>query len=197
MLKILQSKKIRPSKRWKAFSLGDRMESFYIYDATGKPTDRIAERGSKLKDDEYSPVVHVWIKNSKNEYLIHQRNKLTDHIPHLWATVTGLQTIQDSPEEASLRELEEELGLSLNPKDLHLVKTIKTTQEKYRTYTFVYIIFKDIDLTTLTLDQNEVRAVKYARFDEISKMIKEGLFWDYSKLLEDEMYFSSLERTKR
>ena len=49
------------------------MEVWDLYDENKNLTGKTMVRGEKVPDNYYHLVVHVWIKNSKGEYLISQR----------------------------------------------------------------------------------------------------------------------------
>ena len=49
------------------------MELWDLYTKDRVPTGQTHVRGEKLPDDLFHLVVHVWIKNSRGQYLISQR----------------------------------------------------------------------------------------------------------------------------
>jgi len=46
-----------------------------LYDKNGNRTGRLVERGKPIKEDEYVLGAHVWIINSKQEFLLTKRSK--------------------------------------------------------------------------------------------------------------------------
>lgn len=54
-------------KRWALMELWD------ILDGDGNKTGKTVERGKPMGQDEYHLLVHVWINNSKGEFLITKR----------------------------------------------------------------------------------------------------------------------------
>ncbi len=169
------------------------MEYFEVYNQKGEPLNKVVTRGTKLNPGEFFLVVHVWIKNASNEYLIQQRAKSTDPIPYQWATTTGLPNVGETLIDAAIRETKEEIGISIDANNLKRINEITTVQSKYKTITHVYLYRKDIDIRTLKLDSSEVKKVKYLPLKAILKMVENGQFWNYAKLLDYPDYFKTLE----
>ena len=169
------------------------MEYFEIYDALGHSTNKQVPRGTPLKPNEYFMVVHVWIVHSNGTYLIQKRAKTSDPIPYQWAITTGGALVKETALDAALREVKEELGLTITKTALNKLETIVSKRNAFHTITHVYLVEQDVDLNTLTLDASEVQEVAYASLDTIKTMIKDKLFWDYPYLLNAPNYFNKLE----
>lgn len=88
-------------------------EIWDIYDEnrnlTGKTIKR-AEYINKIKENEYHLVVHIWIKNDNNEWLISKRTP-NKHFPLLWECTGGSALAGEESLTAALREVKEELGI--------------------------------------------------------------------------------------
>ncbi|WP_444812265.1 NUDIX hydrolase, partial [Streptococcus canis] len=85
-----------------------------IYTADRVETGRVMERGSSFKQGDYHLVVHICLFNDKGEMLIQQRQADKAGWPGLWdVTVGGSALAGETAQQAAMRELEEELGLSL------------------------------------------------------------------------------------
>ena len=75
--------------------------------------------GSCIKDEIYSKnhlhrIVHVLIFNDKGEMLLQLRSKNKSYLPGYWGTSVGGHVMSgETPEQAALREMEEELGVKL------------------------------------------------------------------------------------
>ena len=73
------------------------------------------------------PEIHVWFYTPAGEIVFQHRAKDKDTFPDLLdATVGGHVEIGDSYEETALKEAEEETGVSLDPKNLTLLRTTIT-----------------------------------------------------------------------
>ena len=80
-------------------------EIWDIYDEnrnlTGKTIKR-AEYINKIKENEYHLVVHIWIKNDNNEWLISKRTP-NKHFPLLWECTGGSALAGEESLTADLR----------------------------------------------------------------------------------------------
>ena len=72
----------------------------------------------------YHLVVHIWIRNSKGEYLISQRSADRPVHPLMWECVGGSVTKGEDSLTGALRETKEEVGLTLSPEDGKLVYSV-------------------------------------------------------------------------
>ena len=139
------------------------------------------QKGEKLPEGFYHQGADVWIINSGNKILIQKRSPQKRNSPNVWAMTggsvrrgeTSLQTIQ--------RETKEELGISLNMKDIKLVKQYKTGTVWLDTY----LIKQDIDLKDIIMQEEEVCEVKWATYKEIEELFAHNQFmenrWEYIK----------------
>lgn len=171
------------------------MEIFDLYDRNGTKLNKTMERGGSNGNGEYHMVTHIWFRNSKNQYLIQQRNKQEDLVPYQWAATGGAILQGETSIEGTLREVREELGLELKEEDLILVKRYYITHPISNYITDLYLVKMDIDLSTLRLDPTEVKAVGYKTMEEIKTMVKEHTFWDYTHMMERRDYLSILEKS--
>lgn len=152
------------------------MELWDIYDKNRLLTGRTIERGNKLKQDDFHLVVHVCIFNSKNEMLIQQRQPWKEGWPNMWdITVGGSALAGESSIEAAERETSEEIGYKINLSNERPFFTInfETGFDDY------YLVEKEIDIESLILQYEEVKAVKWASREEVLQLIKEGKFINY------------------
>jgi len=72
-------------------------------------------RGEQLPIDGYHLVVHVWIRNSKGEYLISQRSANRSRYPLMWECVGGSVIKGEDSLQGAIREVKEEVGIDLEP----------------------------------------------------------------------------------
>lgn len=77
-------------------------------------TGQTVERGSRLPDGTFHQVVHVWIKNDIEDYLISRRSAEKND-PFRWEPTGGSVLAGETSEQAAIREVKEELGLDLKP----------------------------------------------------------------------------------
>ena len=163
------------------------MELWDIYDINRQKTGEIMERGAEFKEDAYTCVMHVCIFNSEGKMLIQQRQPFKTTWPVLWdLSIGGHIEAGETSEDSAERELFEELG----------IKRDFSNERPHFTINFVhgfddyFFLLEDIDLDELTLQETEVKAVKWAGLEEIKKMIEDGSFIPYFPSLIDFMFES-------
>lgn len=167
------------------------MEYFDLYNELGIKLNKIMARGSSNESGEYHKVVHIWIKNSKGEYLVQQRNKSTDINPYQWAPTAGAVSAGEDFFTAAIRETKEEIGLSLSKNQLFHKGTIFREDTNSNYIIELFIVYQDVDLKDLIIDTEEVRDVAYINKEELFKMIDANRFWDFRDISN---YFSILEK---
>ena len=156
--------------------LKDKEELWDIYDFKRQKTGKQLPRGERLLDGEYHMTVHACIFNAEGKMLIQKRQPFKRGWSGLWdITVGGSAVAGESSQEAIMRELREEIGLSL---DLSHVRPHLTVQFE-EGFDDMYLIQREVDLTTLTLEYEEVEAVRWATMDEILSMMEDGTFIPY------------------
>ena len=154
------------------------MEKWNLYTIDRVITNRVITRGDDIPKNLYHLVVHVCIFNAKNQMLIQQRQTFKEGWPNMWdVTVGGSAIIGENSRQAAMREVAEELGLKI---DLENTSPVIT---KYFSEGFddIYILEKEIDISKLTLQYEEVQAVKWAGIEEILDMIGLKKFIPYDK----------------
>ena len=156
------------------------MEFWDVYDKDRIKTGAKMKRREPYQKGVYQLVVHACIFNSKGEMLIQQRQSFKKGWSNLWdISVGGSVTTGESSQTAIEREIQEELGLTM---DLQHVRPHLTTNFEYG-FDDIYLIEKDIEIDKLVLQYEEVQAVKWATLEEIYEMIDQGTFISYHKSL--------------
>ena len=124
------------------------------------------EKGTKLivPKGRYSVVVLAFIENSKGEFLFQMTSKRKKNV---WATTGGHVKSGQTSKEAIIEEIKEELGIDINEDEVKLFKTYKYDDA----FKDVFYIKKDIDINSLTYQEDEVEYVKYLTKDEILDLI--------------------------
>ena len=156
------------------------MEKWDLYTLDRVKTNRVITRGDDIPKNLYHLVVHVCIFNAQNQMLIQQRQTFKKGWPNMWdITVGGSAMIGENSRQAAMREVAEELGLKI---DLEKTPPVIT---KYFSEGFddIYIIEKEIDISDLKLQYEEVQAVKWAGIEEILDMIGLKKFIPYDESL--------------
>ena len=100
------------------------MELWDLYNEKRELTGRDHVRGQEVPQGYYHLVVHVWIQNSRGEYLISQRSADRPADPLKWECVGGSALKGEDSLTAALRETKEEVGLTPAPEDGKLVWSV-------------------------------------------------------------------------
>lgn len=89
------------------------MEKWDLYTKYREKTGAECVRGEKIPDGLFHLNVHVWIRNSRGEYLMSQRSANRQAFPLMWECVGGAVLKGESSVAGALREVKEEVGLDL------------------------------------------------------------------------------------
>lgn len=146
------------------------MELLDLYDDNGNKLNETIERGKKFKQGRIMLSI-VFIKNSKNEYLIQKTSK--EKGSH-YSTTGGHVIHNETPLESIIREIKEELGLSINEKDLKFIN--QENHPKAPCIFNVYELNMNIDINNLTLQKEEVEKVQWLTKEEILNLIENNKF---------------------
>ena len=158
------------------------MEIWDLYDSNRIKTGEKAVRGLQLAKGKLRIVISVCILGPDGCMLIQQRQPWKGCYPDLWdISAAGSAIAGDTSQSAAEREVLEELGYALDLSEIRPSFTISFNEG----FDDFYILKRDIDINTLTLQQEEVKAVRWASRDEIIDMIDQGIFVPYHKELID------------
>lgn len=101
------------------------MEEWDLYDREGRLLGIKLKRGDAIPENSYHRVIHVWILNERNEYLVQKRAPHLNWHPNKWATTTGsIMSGEYDTIQSAYRELSEELGLDETKIDIEFEKDI-------------------------------------------------------------------------
>lgn len=133
-------------------------ELWDLYNQERKRTGRLHERGTPIPQGFYHIVVSVWIVNNKGQYLMSQRhpNKL---YPGYWECTGGSVIAGENSLQAAMREVKEELGLTLSADTARLI--YQTRRDDCQDFYDVWRFQSDAHATSLKLQPSEVIAAKW------------------------------------
>lgn len=172
------------------------MEYIDLYDENRNPLGHKVSRDEVRKQENFFLIVHVWIRNSKGEYLIQKRSKDTDFKPYIWATTMGVVETNQTTIETAIKEVKEELGVSYHENDVKIIARYKTKSTYANHFTDVFVIEDDLALEDIILQKSELSEVKYVGKKTLYDMIDKEIFWDYKKMLHVGEYFTDLEKSE-
>ena len=135
------------------------MELFDLYTADRQKTDRTMVRGEPTPKGFYRMVVHVCVFNPEGQMLIQQRQPFKRGWSNLWDITVG--------------------GCAQAGDSIHFESGFDD----------IYVLTRNVDLSTLRLQPEEVQAVRWASKEEILQMIDDGRFIPYEKSLIELLFF--------
>ena len=142
------------------------MEFFDVVDKDRKPLGYTKQRGMKLDECEYNVGVEIWVFND-NKLLMTKRSLNKSH-PGEWEVPGGCSKSGETSIDTVIRELKEEIGISINNDDFKLIDTIIYKKQ----FVDVYVSNKIIDLDKVILHIDEVYDIKYATKEDFFKMVE-------------------------
>jgi len=153
-------------------------EFFDVLNSFGEYTNKIASRNECHEKGLWHKAVVVFVVSNDNKrVLLQQRSALKKLWPNLWDITAGGHVLAgELGHQAVLRETKEELGIKLKSGDLEFIGA--TTSENIkgdiinRHYNEYYIAHEDIDTKTLSLQEEEVQAIKWFDKEEIISRVK-------------------------
>lgn len=151
------------------------MEIWDLYDRNKTKLNKQVVRGEILKKDEYHLVVNVWIKNKEGKYLISQRAE-SRSFPLMWECTGGsIQAGEDSLTGA-IREVEEELGITLNKNQGNLIGSALRHFENCPDILDVWVFESNVSIEDIKIQKEELNDVKWASVQEIKELYNEHKF---------------------
>ena len=160
------------------------MELWDLYTEDRKLTGKEHIRGEKLPENMYHLVVHVWIKNSKGQYLISQRSANRSTFPLMWECVGGSVLKGESSIDGAIREAKEEVGVELLPDNGKLIfsKNRKIIDGKrFNDILDVWLFQYDGDVTLINATTDEVKQIVWMDKNQILDLLKQNELVDTLK----------------
>ena len=155
-------------------------ELWDVYTKDRKRTGKKCVRGEqgKLREDEFHMWVMVWIKNPETgKYLVSQRSADKDTDPLKWETVAGHAISGDTSLDAALREVFEEVGITLQCEKATVLATKVLSDYNGRRHNWIrdsyyFETTEEPDLQKATT--REVIQTKWLTVPEIREMYDRG-----------------------
>lgn len=148
------------------------MEIWDILDENGNKTGNIIQKGAEFPNGFYHQSADVWIINSENKILIQKRAPQKKLSPNVWAMTGGSVIKGETSLQTIERETEEEMAVKLDIDKAQLVARFKTGI----VWVDTYLIRQDINLDDIVMQKDEVVEVKWATYEEIEELFKNGQF---------------------
>ena len=162
------------------------MELIDIRDDKGQVTGRMKEREEIHRDGDLHATSHVWIVRKKRgacQVLLQKRSPNKDAYPGCYdISSAGHIPAGDDYLSSALREMKEELGLEAAAGDLipigqvsyHFIREFHGKIFNNNEISRVYICLKPIEISDLTLQEEEVAEVRWMDLDECMERVRSG-----------------------
>ncbi|MBN1758340.1 MAG: NUDIX domain-containing protein [Chitinispirillaceae bacterium] len=168
-----------------------------VLSPSGVATGEVVSRNKAHQKGLWHKTVHIWFRNSAGELLLQKRSEKKESHPGLWdISCAGHVSAGDSSISASVREIREELGITINSNELSYMFTIKqqhrTTDNSYidNEMVDVYLCSRSVCAEDLSPDPEEVSGFTFLSVNLlINKLIKNNFEFvnheeEYRKLFE-------------
>jgi isopentenyl-diphosphate Delta-isomerase len=117
-------------------------------------------------------ATHIWIYNSRGEILIQKRAKEKTFFADLWDfSAAGHIPSGETPEEASIREINEELGIEICLDDLKFIEIrnhkFKRGNEENIEFNYIYLVKWEGDFSDVKIQKLEIQEAKLVNANEL------------------------------
>ena len=158
-------------------------EKFDVLNEYGEFTGNIETRDECHKKGLWHRAVYAFIVDNEKNILLQKRSSNKKLWPNMWdVTVGGHVNSGEFGRQALIRESKEELGIDITDNDIkYLVGSTSVNIQGdiiNKHYNECYLITKNIDISDIKIQENEVSEVKFFSKDELLKRISnnyEGL----------------------
>lgn len=160
------------------------MELLDVFDNNGKKTGRVVVRGDKsvvLSDNEHIAVGVIFIENSEGKFLM---QKTSIEKGGEYSSTGGHIVSGEEPIVSIKREVLEELGIDVS--DDNIIDLGYMLYDK--PLRFLFYLKKDIDISSVVVQKEEVEFVKYMSVDEINELIDNNLITKSHGILFKELF---------
>lgn len=148
-------------------------ERIDVVNTKGMPTGKTCLKSEAHQHGILHGTVHIWLHTKDLQILIQKRSESKEIYPNLWdVSVAGHISSGESPILAALREVKEEIDLSINQEQL---KSIPPFEEKHyhannivdHEIHHIYLVKLHVDLSKLTPQKEEVEALRLISTKEL------------------------------
>lgn len=152
------------------------MEYFDVLNERGEFTGEIASRDDCHKYGYWHRAIYAFIFNKNGQVLLQKRTGNKKLWPNKWdVTIGGHVLAGELGRQALIRECKEELGITIDDKDIVFLVGTTSVYNKNgyvnNHYDECYFVTKDIDINDLYLQDEEVSDVKFFSKQEIINRI--------------------------
>ncbi len=148
-----------------------------ILDSAGNITGKTELKSYAHRMGLFHATVHIWFYTWDAKILLQQRGKEKDTYPLLWdVSVAGHIGSEEQINFAAMREVEEEIGLSISENDIEKIGVFKSIQKHHADlidceFHHVFLCKLKVSLDQLKKQESEVEALKLISLNQFSEEI--------------------------
>lgn len=137
-----------------------------ILDEDGNPTGQSCLKSEAHAKGLFHPTIHVWFYTTAGEILFQQRAQDKDTFPLLWdVSVAGHIGAGEEIAHAAVREVEEEIGLTISEVDLNPIgafKSVHNHKENFIDAEFhhTFLCELKVPISSLVIQESEVENLR-------------------------------------
>jgi len=152
------------------------MELLKVLDENGNFTGKVLDRDIVHEKGLWHREVIVWVFNNKGDVLVQRRSANKKICPNKLSICAGhIESSNDSITTVKI-ELEEELGILKDTKDIFYLlteKTEKKVSEKFinRIFSDIYYVLEDKDISKIKIQKEELSEVFWINYIDFKKRI--------------------------
>ena len=151
------------------------MELIKIVNENGDFTGQIMDKEEAHDKNLLHNEVAIFIINNDGKVLLQKRSANKRFAPNKWGLCAGHVDANESLEDAAIREIKEEVGLDVTPKELiPYGKREVTIRDSNSHITYFYYVKCNKKEDEFIIQEEELSEVRWFNIDEIINMIKEG-----------------------
>lgn len=143
------------------------MEYLRVFDKDGNYINKIIKRYSPLLIGEYIRCVNIIIKHKNGNFLAQKRSKNRRIKPSTWAETTGTVIEDESTIDCAIRELKEELGLSVDKNKLEFIGRFF----QKNTIQYVYLIEIENNINEFQIEKEEIDEIEFISKDKFIEIL--------------------------
>lgn len=145
------------------------VELLDVVDENNELTGRVEDRKVVDKESLWHRIATTWIMNKKGEILLQKRAATKAKNPNIWGKTGGHVDSGETPEEAIIREVKEELGIVLDKDNIEELDIYKSKEPKNKYFGYNYFSVVDYKVEDCKLQIEEVDEVKYVSIEEMEQ----------------------------
>ena len=178
-------------------------EYLEIFDAQNQPQNQQLLRREVHQAGHWHRTAQIYVLNQANELLCNLRHPSKDLFPLLWdVSIGGHLEPGESYETCALRELGEELGITVNPEKLTYLATVKVDgADKIanlidREHVGVFIYQTNLNLSEFNFQQEEITELRYLPLETVEANLRASQP-EYAFIPLQEHYLANLQMIRK